>query len=852
MPGRARYVFGRCFFYFLVLIFYAPEAFATDLEPANLLSWQTTASELRVQLTSPEIKTGEKGSVTAPETAPDTIAGNPELPVQYLKFTLPPNTDLKSLEILVISSTTYEFPKPFEVRPAPPLVQYREPQISEGKAVILEKNPEVYERSFFYPAPPILINNSGRLGPYPYVTLKFYPFQYNPVIRKLRRIERLNAKINFRTFIKPLSLPNQAATSSSLNDLASKKFLNFSQVYPTISETRKMLNFLKQKAGYCVITTNAIAQDCSAIEAFLQHKTTIGFNTHLVTEDHYGSYSGDRAAQVRRWLIDNYIPLNLKYVLLIGDPHPLTGDMPMRLTRPRCADTGSIKYADPDYERDVPSDFYYADLTGNWDKDGDGSYGEGVIIQNSMPDSEMPPTSFSVRWTGEYVPSTDGTRRFYLISQGASALYIGDMNNPLINAEDPGFNISYASKDFSAGSYPMRVEYTQPQKDGYIVIWYDDDDDNWYYRMQTQYLRHFNGQEYSEGLWVEYFDEPDFTSPLTSHAQTASFRYTWWQGDFGPGGPDSEPEVFIGRIPVYNSDHASLEKILQKTINYELQLYYSNEDRKTALLAMEPLDDSTPGYHLGEQIRENFLIPRGYMSTRVYKSDYGITPPPEYTPCNYDNVLAGWQGGMGLVVWLTHGDISYAVNIFSASKCYLLDDSRPALTFQVSCLNGKPEYSTNLGVELLRQGSVGTVSASREGWYTSGQTDFTSYHSNASMAYHYVDHITEGWTTGESLFEVRGNPGMWSMSSQQTSLTNALVHNLYGDPSLRLLSAFTFIGDLDGSGVVDLVDAIQALRLLAGFPSDNITPDSEVNGDGKIGIAELNYILQKISGWRDN
>lgn len=534
-------------------------------------------------------------------------------------------------------------------------------------------------------------------------------------------------------------------------------------------------------------------EGCNSINDFCQHKTQLGFNTHLITENHYGSYTGDRATQIRSWLVDNYIPLNLKYVLLIGDPNPVNGNVPMRLARPRCADTNSIKYADPDYDRDIPTDFYYADLTGNWDKDGDGSFGEGVDIENSMPDNEMPPISFSVKWTGEYVPSTSGTRRFYLISQGSSALYIDDMINPIIDCSNPGFNKKSASKHFSAGSYPIRVEYSQPQSDGYIVIWYDDNNDNWFYKMKTGYLRHFNGQEYVDGLLIEYFDQPDFTDPISIHSQNTTFCYTWWQGDFGVGGMDSEPEVLVGRIPVYDSNYTSLSSILLKTIDYELQTYYSNDERKTVLLAMEPLDSVTPGYHLGESIRSDFLIPRGYASTRMYSSDYGITPLPEYTPCSYNNMLSAWQGGQGIVVWWTHGYPTYATNVFSSINCYLLDDNRSALTFQASCLNGKPEVSNNIGAELLKHGAVATVSASRVNWYTIGQTDFSfsKYRSSSSMAYHYVDLLTNNWTTGESLFNVRSNEGLWSSSSlsiNNKALVNALTHNLYGDPSIRLLS----------------------------------------------------------------
>ena len=182
MATRAYYFFPTYFLCLLTLISYPNLGLAKNLVPENLLSWQTTPSELQVQLKSPAIELGDDGSVTAPQTVPDTIAGNPELPVQFLKFALPTKTDLNSLEIRVTSLTTFEFPQSIEVRPAPPLVQYREPQQSQDQAAIIEKNPEVYERNTFYPDTPIFISDTGHLGPYPYVTLKFYPFQYLSLI----------------------------------------------------------------------------------------------------------------------------------------------------------------------------------------------------------------------------------------------------------------------------------------------------------------------------------------------------------------------------------------------------------------------------------------------------------------------------------------------------------------------------------------------------------------------------------------------------------------------------------------------------------------------------------------------
>jgi len=49
---------------------------------------------------------------------------------------------------------------------------------------------------------------------------------------------------------------------------------------------------------------------------------------------------------------------------------------------------------------------------------------------------------------------------------------------------------------------------------------------------------------------------------------------------------------------------------------------------------------------------------------------------------------------------------------------------------------------------------------------------------------------------------------------------------------------------------VDLADAILALKVSVGISVGDVYPDRDVNGDGRIGIEEVIYILQKISGLR--
>jgi hypothetical protein len=58
-------------------------------------------------------------------------------------------------------------------------------------------------------------------------------------------------------------------------------------------------------------------------------------------------------------------------------------------------------------------------------------------------------------------------------------------------------------------------------------------------------------------------------------------------------------------------------------------------------------------------------------------------------------------------------------------------------------------------------------------------------------------------------------------------------------------------GDIDNSEGIDLKDAIISLKISAGM---NVTvpvyTSAEVSGDGKIGIVEVIYILQTLSGLR--
>ncbi|MDD1673202.1 MAG: C25 family cysteine peptidase, partial [Methanomicrobiales archaeon] len=149
---------------------------------------------------------------------------------------------------------------------------------------------------------------------------------------------------------------------------ASQMLLNFPEARPWYQPSQMM-----QSSGtydYVIITTNLIKNSSTKLNDFKNYLMNKGHSTLVVTESDFdgltGQYPNERQDRIRKWLQNNYIAYGIKYVLLIGDPDPYDGDIPMKRCWPRWYYTTY---------RESPTDYYYADLTGNWDRNGDGNYG---------------------------------------------------------------------------------------------------------------------------------------------------------------------------------------------------------------------------------------------------------------------------------------------------------------------------------------------------------------------------------------------------------------------------------------------------------------------------------------------
>ncbi|MFH0875940.1 MAG: C25 family cysteine peptidase [archaeon] len=575
-----------------------------------------------------------------------TDPGMARFPVKVYYVALPPGTDLKNIKVKltksaesesnieekqlpvspVIAAWPYGIEKPLEVKCAD----------KEIKKNNLPSYNDVKSRDqCSYPTQPIYIGSPGKSRDLVILPVYFYPLYYDSSSNKFKTVSLANIEIEY---------PKSEIKNSEIISEDTKKIIyNKEQMQQWYTNSVQKLSST-DTYDFVIITTEQIKKGSNLLNAYVAHKESLGFKVKVVTENDFDpeletAEGNARADKIREWLKDNYQVHGIQYVLLIGNPDP-RGDIPMKMCWPFLR---SVQY------KEAPTDYYYADLTGNWDLNNDGNfcvYREDTIV----------------------------------------------------------------------------------------------------------------------------------------------------------GGVDLFPEVYVGRIPVYNNDYDTLDKILLKTIRYENEPG-KREWRKNVLLPMSFLDDYTDGGYLGENIDFDILLPNDFNSYKMYENGAGSNGRCQ-TSCSYDesflvdSVRKYWgkygtsdpdYNPNGIVVWMAHGNADSVILSCQGSKHFFKSDDRIYLNdeysahlFSAACSNALPESQVNLAYSLLRQGAVSAIGASRVAWYTVGELVFKNSGSVGGIAYNYVDGLVSGKSVGMAFSESKSRDYMiyW--------FGNLLVFNLYGDPSIAL------------------------------------------------------------------
>jgi hypothetical protein len=298
------------------------------------------------------------------------VPGKPLLPAKTLTFALPPGAHVTSVK--VHPSGSHRLPGTYRILPAPPILPLA---VGERELIAMaldewrETKEVTYSSDRPYPEEQGELSAKGTLRKYSYASVSVCPMRYRPLSGTIDYFG--GAKVIIDYDIPSSGHPEAERIEEQkwdrlADDRASGLFINYEQVKGVYQPTGSVPASMQETYNYVIITTSSLS-DAITSSDFLGWKTYLGYDVKivLVTDSEIAGQPGrDLSEQIRNFLREYYIPWGIEYVLLVGD----YATVPMRY----CYPSG--------HTDDVPTDYYYADLSysddESWDYDGDGYCGE--------------------------------------------------------------------------------------------------------------------------------------------------------------------------------------------------------------------------------------------------------------------------------------------------------------------------------------------------------------------------------------------------------------------------------------------------------------------------------------------
>jgi len=267
--------------------------------------------------------------------------GYPKLPSNNYYVGVPPGTIVNSIEIVEEIYEKITIDK--DVLTVPLDDNYYESINSDNKR---------YDQ---FPSNIIEFLGMSQLRKYSIARIKFSPVIYYPSTNELYIYEKVTIKL---TYENDVEIGIDLLNDNVMDDFASQIITNYNSIKNLYEST---VNYEPLETyNYVIITTEQLED---SVKFFKNWKELIGYSVKIVNLTwinlNYGGF--DIQERIRNFLIDKYVSWGIKYVLIIGTH-----------------DTIPMRYCIKSFNNDnaIPTDYYYADLTGNWDQDGDRIYAE--------------------------------------------------------------------------------------------------------------------------------------------------------------------------------------------------------------------------------------------------------------------------------------------------------------------------------------------------------------------------------------------------------------------------------------------------------------------------------------------
>lgn len=292
------------------------------------------------------------------------VPGAPKIGYRLVKLVLPQNTSVAGLSVTVpdtisLQSGTIDF-APGDIKTG---ISQSETATSPDQAI--------YGSDEIYPGTRVEILNSGYWGDIHLIDLAVYPVGYRPLSGQSMIFPEIIVSIDLEARIDNNGLipsSDRFAQGALSNTVDNESDLSIYSPAPADDQPHGDI----PAPEYLVVTSGEIAP---GFRAFVEWKNQKGVPTDVaLIEDILTTSPGiDPPEQLRNYLIEAY-NAGVRYVLLGGDED----NVPIRYLYP-----SNTNFGQPELYRQFVSDLYYADLTGEWDADGDGVWGESF---NDHPD----------------------------------------------------------------------------------------------------------------------------------------------------------------------------------------------------------------------------------------------------------------------------------------------------------------------------------------------------------------------------------------------------------------------------------------------------------------------------------
>jgi len=224
--------------------------------------------------------------------------GAPDLP-RFVKSFIIPDSDLMDIEVQILASKEFD-----NVEIIPSKGHFLRSQNPDSIPYYFG---EPYFTDAYYPGKAATLNEPYILRDFRGQTLDVFPFQYNPVTKKLMVFTEMQIRI-FSTGETGTNVLARNRTeyflTKEFDDIYGRHFMNYdnSMRYTPLQEEGKML----------IICHDAFM---SAMQPFVQWKNTIGLPTVMVGT----SVTGTTPASIKSYISNYYNANNLVFVLFVGD-----------------------------------------------------------------------------------------------------------------------------------------------------------------------------------------------------------------------------------------------------------------------------------------------------------------------------------------------------------------------------------------------------------------------------------------------------------------------------------------------------------------------------------------------------